>query len=327
MSNRLILRLGALLAVLALLSATSVAGKGGGKGKPGGGGGEPPPNPEIVYLDGGDLRVMNADGTNRTVVLEGSNSVSIDTPDWSPDGSRLVFEGNIDGQHGIYVINLDGTGLREVAGLAAVAGTGGPVWAPGPVSGGGTVIAYLDVAPGESRSDIFLVDPDAATPTPERLTTSAEWSEGAMSWSPSATKLAVKIGGTGSQDAYALYDFTEGTYTLQQHAGPLAGADVSQPAWSKTDETVIAWTVRIPGDAWPDIWTVDLDNPAGALNLTASDDAGERRPTWSPDDSEIAYMSSRPGRGKKIVMGIESITASGTLVTSLSTGGFASWRR
>jgi len=332
MSKHLLPGLGSLLGVLVLFSATGVAGPGNGNGKPGGGGGsEPPPAPEITYVADGDLMVMNADGTNQRVVLAGSDNVAnsvhgIGNPDWSPSGDRIVFGATIDDQRGIYVIGADGTGLRLIVGGRASV----PVWSPGPIPGGTTVIAYLDQAAGETQNDIYLVDPDAATPIPERLTDTPEWFESGVTWSPSGTKLAVKIGIIGdsdSQDVWALYDFFTDTYVLHRHAGPLAGASVYQPAWSKTDETLIAWSVARPVGELSDIWIVDLDDPAGAWNLTATDTVGERRPTWSPDDSRIAYMANHAGPGKKTVQGIERIDANGTHVMSLSGGGFPSWRR
>lgn len=334
MWKHVLLRLGSLLAILALVSATGVAGPADGKGKPGGGGGdEPPPDPEIAYVNDGSLMVMNADGTNQRVVLAGSNNSGstvhgIGNPDWSPEGDRIAFGATIEDQRGIYVINVDGTGLRLVVAsqgpLTAV-----PRWSPGPIPGGTTVIAYVDVTVPGANSDIYLVDPDAADPTPELLADTPTWFESPCSWSPSATKLAVDINdGSGSEDLWAVYDFVAGTYTLHQHPGPLAGANVSQLGWSKTDETRIAWTVKLPGEDKLDIWIVDLDDPAGAWNLTATETAAERRPTWSPDDTRIAYMTQVPGRGKTTVAGAEIFDmTSGTVVASLAGVNFPSWRR
>ena len=35
-------------------------------------------------------------------------------PAWSPDGKRIAFTSNRDGNYEIYVMNADGTGLRNV---------------------------------------------------------------------------------------------------------------------------------------------------------------------------------------------------------------------
>lgn len=314
MSKHRRLGLGSLLALIPLSSPTGVA--------------EPPADPQITYLANGDLMVMDADGTNQRVVLAGSRNVrrgahDFASPDWSPAGDRIVFGATVDGQRGLYVINVDGSGLRLLVRRNSPQ-TPAPAWSPA-LPGGTTAIAYHDLAVGETLTDIFLVDPDTPTPVPLRLTNTPALAETSVTWSPSGTKLAVVVGAPG---VWALYDFAAGTYDLQQHAGPLASAHlVYQPAWSKTDETLVAWSVASAVGELSDIWIVDLDNPASPWKLTATAAAGERRPTWSPDDSRIIYMANHPGPGKKSVHGIEVIEVNTMLVTWVSGGGFASWRR
>jgi Tol biopolymer transport system component len=82
-----------------------------------------PDGTKIAYIDGMDdwgngLRVMDADGSNVRVLLDSdgelSDGISIPNcdgaPVWSPDGSRLAFCG----PGGIWVIGVDGSGLRKV---------------------------------------------------------------------------------------------------------------------------------------------------------------------------------------------------------------------
>jgi TolB protein len=69
-----------------------------------------------------DLWVMNADGSNKRLVLR--NGATNWAPSWHPDGKRLVFSSNIDDwrpdlkQYGhnfeLYLINTDGTGLERI---------------------------------------------------------------------------------------------------------------------------------------------------------------------------------------------------------------------
>jgi hypothetical protein len=60
------------------------------------------------------LALMNADGTGLTKIGRGSDGLS----SWSPDGRWLAFESNVQSPFGaigrIFVINVDGTGLRQV---------------------------------------------------------------------------------------------------------------------------------------------------------------------------------------------------------------------
>ena len=64
-----------------------------------------------------DIWIMNADGSGLQQVTrkdEPSNTVSDGSPDWSPDGTRLVFE-RWDGNWDVYVVNADGTGLMGLS--------------------------------------------------------------------------------------------------------------------------------------------------------------------------------------------------------------------
>jgi Tol biopolymer transport system component len=54
---------------------------------------------------------MNADGTNQTMLTNGQKDYG---PNWSPDGSKILFYSLRDGQEEIYVIDADGTDLTRL---------------------------------------------------------------------------------------------------------------------------------------------------------------------------------------------------------------------
>jgi len=73
-----------------------------------------------------DLYAVNADGTGRVKL---STGVGFDTePRWSPDGTRVAYEGDRNGR-AIYVTNADGTGTETLL-SGAVGSFGGPEWSP-----------------------------------------------------------------------------------------------------------------------------------------------------------------------------------------------------
>jgi TolB protein len=75
------------------------------------------------------IGVMNRDGSSRQILttLPGLNA----EPDWSPDGSSIVFSNRIQGagQSEIYVINADGSGLRNVSNMPGTYDLA-PDWGP-----------------------------------------------------------------------------------------------------------------------------------------------------------------------------------------------------
>ena len=53
---------------------------------------------------------MGADGRGRRRLVAGSGLA----PAWSPDGRRIAFTSNRDGNYEIYLVNPDGSGLYRV---------------------------------------------------------------------------------------------------------------------------------------------------------------------------------------------------------------------
>ncbi len=63
-----------------------------------------------------DVMVMNADGSNQRLVTAGTPTTSEYFPVWSPDGTMITYTGNtLDRTNfDVYVINVDGTGVRQL---------------------------------------------------------------------------------------------------------------------------------------------------------------------------------------------------------------------
>jgi dipeptidyl aminopeptidase/acylaminoacyl peptidase len=83
------------------------------------------------------VEVVNVDGTGLHELPLPPGSVKAGDPDWSPDGSLIVFstypnhesEGDDSGTQGFYTIHPDGTGLEAVI-CACERGFIGPSWTP-----------------------------------------------------------------------------------------------------------------------------------------------------------------------------------------------------
>ena len=55
---------------------------------------------------------MNADGSAQTRLTD--NDATDVSPSWSPDGSRIAFASDRDGNPEIYVMNADGSGQTSL---------------------------------------------------------------------------------------------------------------------------------------------------------------------------------------------------------------------
>ena len=75
---------------------------------------------------------MNADGTGRRQVTQRNPGSSWDSePQWSPDGTKLVFVRHDFGRDAdaVFTANVDGSGVFQVTPWALNAG-GDPDWSP-----------------------------------------------------------------------------------------------------------------------------------------------------------------------------------------------------
>ena len=83
-----------------------------------------------------DLEIINADGTGRTVLLDGDVDRRANiSPSWSPDGQSIAFvrahthSWDVVPQHTeLFAVNVDGTGLRPVT--IVPGGVFAPDWNP-----------------------------------------------------------------------------------------------------------------------------------------------------------------------------------------------------
>jgi Tol biopolymer transport system component len=105
-------------------------------------------------------------------------------PDWSPDGTQIVFgsfrdeQGHPSSTADIYALNLDGSGLIQLT--DSLFEDNDPEWSP---DGAHIVFKSTRGAQAPAREEIFVMDPDGGNI--KRLTTTTGWqSDHDPSWSP-----------------------------------------------------------------------------------------------------------------------------------------------
>jgi Tol biopolymer transport system component len=134
-----------------------------------------------------EIYVMNADGTEQTrltqrIALPTGLAAANDSPDWSPDGSRIAFASNRSDLVAwrLYTMRPDGTDVRPLTqNPVPWHNERRPAW-----SRDGSKVAYVS-GPGRippvTNSEIFVVDADGSN---DRRLTRTDEADVTPSWSP-----------------------------------------------------------------------------------------------------------------------------------------------
>ena len=125
-------------------------------------------------------------------------------PVWSPDGSRIVFYSNRDGNFEIYTIHPDGTNLTRLT--HSDAGDGEMTWSPD-----GSQIAFSSNRDGPNG--IYVMNTDGSDLV--RLSDTAQVS--APAWSPEGTKIAYETRVDGNRDLFVMNADGSGITRLTDH--------------------------------------------------------------------------------------------------------------
>jgi dipeptidyl aminopeptidase/acylaminoacyl peptidase len=223
-----------------------------------------PDGSRIAYVCGNfELCVMNADGSGagRLTTSRWPDSWDyVSHPSWSPDGTKIAFAISGDGNSRIYVINADGSGLRELAGTNG--NDENPAWSPN-----GTTIAF-DSYRGGGNSSIYVMSADGMQP--QRLT-SGTTDDMDPAWSPE-----------GSRIVYNSYDGMDTHLAIMNADGgqkdliTYGFCDEYDPAWSPFGAT-LAFEENCNG-----MLGIDVGDFSRVLRITAPKQGFDEYPAWRP---------------------------------------------
>ncbi len=221
------------------------------------------------------LMVIDANGTNEHQLTAGSTYSRTFFPVWSPDGTRLAFQAGYvlptSAKFQVYVINADGTGLRQLASEGFY-----PHWSP---DGNHITYSAPTAQQGTPPTSIYVVAANG-TGQPQLLTTGGRDYESV--YSPDGQHIAFVSSMAGSR--VGLYQIHTDGNGLQQLAS--TSSIYFAPRWSGTGSQIAY-----------------VDDPGGAREIRLVDTTSLNNtqitagwsPVWSPTYQSLAFTSDRDG--------------------------------
>jgi TolB protein len=267
------------------------------------------------------LHIVPADGSEpRRLTPEDSEIAGAETgPAWSPDGQRLVFVGYVKDGVDLFVINADGSGLRNLTNQPAHYIQ--PSWSPD-----GSRIAFVNST--NDYASIAVINADGSGM--RELTRSEGVYDSAPTWSPDGTQIAflrhefVPAGepgslptpADGSMGSIAIEGETRSTLyvitadgTSQWSLATVATA--TAPEWSP-DGGRIALT-----SGWPDEQALVIDEHTLEVRTLVRDGLRSSLPRWSPDGTKISVVVTDPGGSETSIVVMNADGSGARRITEL----------
>lgn len=216
-----------------------------------------------------DLYRMNPDGSGQVAITSNPGM------DWSPRsiGDGIIqFNSMVDGQFGIYIVQLDGSNRRrlETRGLEEY------ILSPT----GDRILFTMDF---DGDSEIFVARPDG---TGRHNITSNPAYDGRPTWSPDGTRVVFVSDRDGNNEIYTVASDGLGLRRLTFTESREKYSD-----WSPDGEKIVFTSERDGGPE--EIYVMNADG-SNQVRLTHND-FYDGEVAWSPDGSLIAFHSERGG--------------------------------
>lgn len=243
--------------------------------------------------------VVNRDGTGERNLTQDScvgDCLGSEEPAWSPNGRKIAFvralgpfsEEGFPATVGLFVMDADGSNVRQLTQLAPFSGTEDhfPTWSPD-----GRRIAFLrwnGTATPQNASVIYSVRADGGQMRLLRRIPTRWPGGGTPDWSPDGRRILFTT--------YCYYRDCGGPatgaqlFTMNPDGGQLrqvthVAGNAYQPGWSP-DGTKIVFTRNRVADGPSDIYTINADgSKLRRLTRAATPDLFADYPDWGPRDT------------------------------------------
>ena len=253
---------------------------------------------ELAYTEGaGDARDIwgrSIDGSS-VQQLTGTGGAATGAgvadwlPDWSPDGTRLAFVRGVGAAADLWVMDADGGNQVQLTGTGLPAGGDGiydakPSWSPD-----GSRIAF--VRGQGTAAEVWIMTSDG---TDARQLTSNSIEDLDPTWSPEGARVLYGSRRTGPEADLVVVGADGRGEQVVSGSGPFtASGDEDLPDWWRGTTVATDW---VDGGDY-DIAVGEIGGAGSATNITAASTAHDFSPSWSPDGTRLAFLSTRAGDG------------------------------
>jgi len=249
----------------------------------------PGENGKIAFERNGDIFVMNSDGSDETNLT--NDGLANANPNWSSDGTKIVFDRGEFGTNDIFIMNADGSGLTRITDLPDSELM--PAWSPD-----GNKIAFINTKDG--NLELYVMNADGSDQT--RLTNNI-FADELPNWSPLGDRIVIH---SGSQIITINPDGTNPTNI----SPPVSDRD---PNWSPDANKIVFHS--FDGSDF-EVFSMDADG-SNRMVLTSSN-FFDGQSAWSPDGNKIVFVGDGTG--------INIMNSDGTNLQFLTDGGKPDWQ-
>ena len=212
-----------------------------------------------------------------------NNQASDGHPSWSPDGTKIAFSSDRNGDLDVFIMNADGSEQINITNDPEIKELS-PDWSPD-----GNKILYR--AQAGKIPKIFIMNIDGSEKTD--LTYNRNSRDVGATWSPDGKMIAFESAMGDREDIYIMNSDGSGLFRVTDNPGKNYA-----PSWSPDGEK-IAFVSDLDGRR--DIFIINIDG-TGQKNLMGDFEGESFAPDWSPDGEKIAFYSDIDGDFEIFIM-------------------------